>query len=208
MSTSTGTRILSLLLCLFLFGGATAAQAKTSKHAMHRAAPHYRAVPLPKPRLLIDMSNPRNCLARAVYVEARGEPLDGQLMVGYVIRYRTLLDSPGFGGRVICKAIYAKAQIDGIKGKAWAPGELNAWQVALAVAGEVMSGRFVPAGELRYATHYLRPEKSGVAGKCWFESTLKPIAWVGNHLFYREPLPYEKHALHPSFDCSQQVAKR
>ena len=194
MRISNGARIvLQLLLCIFLFGEVSTANAKT------------KLLPKPRPHF-VDMTNPVNCLARAVYVEARGESDYGQLMVAYVIRYRTLLDLPGTGGRTLCKAIYAKAQVNGVSGKTWAPDDMFAWGVALAMADEVLSGRFDPVGELHYATFYLRPEKSSLRGKCWFENKLRPIAWVGNHLFYRQPLSYEQPR--PSYDCYTNIAKR
>ncbi len=207
MSMCKGARImLQLLLSMFLLSGASTAYAKAAPKAKAKHRPTI-AVPLPKPRPhFVDMTVPLNCLARAVYVEARGEQDEGQLMVAYVIYYRTLLDLPGTGGRELCKAIYTKAQIDGIKGAVWAPDDERAWDVALAAADEVLYRGYDPGGELHYATHYLRAEQSGAKGKAWFDAKVKPIGCVGKHLFSRLPLPYETPS--PSYACATQFANR
>ncbi len=158
-------------------------------------------IPLPRPRpLIVTFDSFRNCLAAIVYTESRGESKSGQLQVGFVARQRALLNLPGFGGPTMCGVALAPGQFDGIKGTAFVPGDKVAWAGSLNVVDEIVEERFVPQGEMRYATHYLVLETSSLGGRCWFERNLKPIDWLDKHLFYREPLHYETPR--PSIDCA------
>lgn len=163
-------------------------------------------VPMPRPRpLVVTLDSPMKCLAGVVYTEARSESDEGQLMVAFVAYMRALLDLPGTGGPTICGVAFAERQFDGVKARTFVAHEPAAWNRALLVAYVVVTKRFVPKGEIRYATHYLVPEKSGEAGRCWFERTLVPIAFVGAHRFYRMPLHYEKPQ--PSKQCAPNAAR-
>jgi spore germination cell wall hydrolase CwlJ-like protein len=140
-----------------------------------------------------------------VYTEARGESDEGQHTVAYVAYMRALLDLPGYGGPTPCGVALANKQFDGIRGTAFVPKEPLAWQKALIVAHMVLTKRFVPEGELRFATYYLAPKDASKTGWCWFKRNLIPIGWVGQHLFYREPLRYERGML--ATHCPEYAAR-
>lgn len=154
------------------------------------------------------------CLARVIYVEARGESNEGQKLVAYVAMLRAKRGLKSEGGSTICGVINKKSvrtvtvdtgkklvtrtvvrrQFSGIKG-ASEHKEMRAWVKAWANALDVLEGRFVPDGDLRYATHYIEPTSASAEGRCWFKRNLIAINWEGNHLFYREPTQKEKEIL-------------
>lgn len=172
------------------------------------------------------------CLARVIYVEARGESNEGQKLVAYVAMLRAKRGLKAEGGATICGVINKKSvrtvtvdtgkklvshtvvrrQFSGIKGNN-EPKDMRAWVKAWANALEVLEGRFVPEGDLRFATHYIEPTSASAEGRCWFKRNLIAINWEGNHLFYREPTQKEKEILKSvsaDAECSnkQLVASR
>lgn len=161
---------------------------------------------------------PHFCLAHVIYEEARGESDEGQLHVGFVTKIRSWHDRPDWGGKTICGVAghytvvngVKRAQYQGFKDlSTWVPRDQRAWKKAQHLAGVVLRGEFVPKGELRYATYYLSRETSSLKGRCWFDRDLIPIARIGAHFFYREPLPAEAAALKISAmpeDCPQKKA--
>lgn len=182
----------------------------------------HASVPLPKPRpIVVAEWSGELCLARVIYEEARGESWEGQLTVAFVTKMRARLDRPDWGGRTLCgvaghfRVVNGEKtrQYSGVKdlGK-WMPADKQAWARAIVAAQIVLRGEYVPPGELRYATYYLVPKDSGLKGRCWFDRELIPIAKVGRHLFYREPLPEEAATLRASVmppDCpSTALASR
>jgi len=126
----------------------------------------------PQPRTL---SREMNCLAGAIYFEARGESLDGQLAVGRVVIERA--KSHRFPGSY-CGVVLQRAQFSFVKGgrmPAVRKGSA-AWRRAVAMAQIAHNGSW----------------SSPVEGALFFHATrvspnwrLKRLARVDNHIFYR-----------------------
>ena len=123
------------------------------------------------------------CLTEAIYFEARGEPVKGQVAVAEVILNR--VDSPrypnsvcgvvnqGTGRLHACQFSYT---CDGIPETI---GERPAWARAGKIARALMDGaaRDLTAEATHYHANYVRP----------FWATVYPkVAQVGTHLFYRQ----------------------
>ncbi|WP_448585688.1 cell wall hydrolase [Thermaurantiacus sp.] len=114
------------------------------------------------------------CLARAVYWEAKGEPLEGQLAVAEVILNRV---ERGRFGPDICAVIRAPGQFSFVRGHTIpTPPEGRPWDEARAIAWIALAEAWAPIiGE---ATHFhARHVNPG-----W---RLKRVAAIGNHIFYR-----------------------
>jgi hypothetical protein len=126
-----------------------------------------------------------NCLALNVYFEARGEPLAGQYAVAEVTMNR--MASPYYPDTV-CAVVYQKSW-DSIRRRfvgAFSWTELSAhplpqgeeWRLAQTVAEEVYFGKRPPSvnGALFYHSIYIKPSWS---------VDKKPVARIGEHIFYR-----------------------
>lgn len=124
------------------------------------------------------------CLAQAIYYEARGEPLTGQLAVATVIMNRT--ESSRFpmsvcsvvqqgGGRHRCQFSYW------CDGRPELPTEADAWQLAKRVATLTLHDG-LRIGIVRHATHYYadyaRPRR-------WMKQ-MREVAKIGSHIFLEE----------------------
>lgn len=118
-------------------------------------------------------SESRQCLADVIYTEARGESLQGQVAVAEVVMNR--VGKSGYAGSV-CGVARQKGQ--------FAPrprvSEAGAYQVALSVADDVLSGRApkVTGG----ATHFHTPAVSPSWSK-----RFKRTGRIGSHIFYMAP---------------------
>jgi hypothetical protein len=128
----------------------------------------------------------KNCLATAIYFEARGETQLGQKAVAEVILARTRA-----AGRpkTICGVVYQGARngsgycqfsfaCDGISDKV---RDRGAWSRALRIASNTMrtGGRVnaVVGNATYYHANYVNPR--------WAASMIK-VATIGTHVFYRE----------------------
>src|SRR3954453_6205975 len=116
------------------------------------------------------------CLAGAVYFEAKGEPLKGQLGVARVILNRT---RSGRFPTTACGVVKQRGQFSFVRGgrfPAIARGSA-AWRTALAVARAARDGRVEsPAGKaLFFHARSVSPGWRGVTR----------VAAIGNHVFYR-----------------------
>jgi spore germination cell wall hydrolase CwlJ-like protein len=114
------------------------------------------------------------CLARSVYWEAKGEPLEGQLAIAQVILNRV---ERGRFGTDVCSVVKARGQFSFVKGGTIpAPVHAGAWATAQAVALIALLEAWEPVvGE---ATHFhARRFNPG-----W---RMQRVAQVGNHIFYR-----------------------
>lgn len=120
--------------------------------------------------------NPRDvaCLARNIYHEARGEPVEGQIAVAQVTvnRVRT-----GDFGNSICKVVYAPRQFSWTLDKNKRVKNDKAWDTSVAIANEVLNGRaHLPNfNALYFHTKQVRP--SWKRGK-------RIVTTIGNHIFY------------------------
>jgi N-acetylmuramoyl-L-alanine amidase len=143
------------------------------------------AVPPPAPHGLADLvagpaarasdSADQACLATAVYFEAKGEPLKGQLGVAHVILNRT---KSGRFPRSVCGVVRQPGQFSFVHG-----GHLPAvshggaqWKTALAIAALALSGD-APAPAPKALFFHARSVSPG-----WH---LTRVAAIGNHVFYR-----------------------
>lgn len=121
------------------------------------------------------MSSELRCLAGAIYFEARGETLEGQLAVGRVVINRA---RSGRFPASLCGVVYQPSQFSFVRGRSMpAVREGSAdWQEAVAVAQIAQDGSW----------------KSQVKGALFFHATrvspnwrLTRLARVDNHVFYR-----------------------
>ena len=128
----------------------------------------------------------KNCLATAIYFEARGESQLGQKAVAEVVLARTRAhDRP----KSICGVVYEGAHsgggcqfsfaCDGVSDKI---ADRGAWSRAQRIASNTMrtGGRVnsVVGNATYYHADYVSPR--------WASSMIK-VAQIGTHIFYREP---------------------
>ena len=125
-----------------------------------------------------------NCLAEAVYFEARGEPETGQRAVAQVVLNRA---ASGVYPRSICGVVYQNENRRNAcqfsfacDGKPEVKTEKGAWRKAQAVAREVASGE-IDTPVLRTATHY----HASYVQPVW-ASKMTRLSKIGLHVFYRE----------------------
>jgi spore germination cell wall hydrolase CwlJ-like protein len=136
---------------------------------------------LPAPSVLA--SSERECLATAIYFEARGEPLSGQVAVAQVVLNRV------HSGRYpdsICGVVYQNDQrrnacqfsfaCDGI---ADAASEEQAWERAKKVSDEVVAGQ-AQLKTVAAATHY----HATYVAPYWAPS-MQRLTRIGAHVFYK-----------------------
>lgn len=121
------------------------------------------------------LSKDMRCLASAIYFEARGEPLQGQLAVGRVIVNRSTSDRFPTS---YCGVVYQRSQFSFVRGGAMPPIKTGsrAWRNAQAIARIADEGLW----------------DSPVKGALYFHATsVKPgwrltrLARVSSHIFYR-----------------------
>lgn len=120
------------------------------------------------------MGEDLSCMAGAIYFEAKGEPLAGQLAVGEVIRNRA---RSGRFPKSVCSVVMQPGQFSFVRGgRMPAIARNRAYQTAVAVAR-------VAIGEMW---------ESPAAGAMYFHARRVAPAWghaavatIGNHIFYR-----------------------
>jgi len=118
-----------------------------------------------------------NCLATAVYFEARGESLEGQLAVAHVVMNRA---SSGRYRSDWCGVVKQPAQFSFVRHGEFPSVDINssAWQKAEAIA-ELAAANIVPSisnDVLWYHADYVAPS--------WRRS-LQEVQQIGAHIFYR-----------------------
>ena len=129
----------------------------------------------------------RDCLAQAIYHEARGESEVGQLAVANVIVNRA---RSGKFPSTLCGVIYQNADKGyhrcqftfACDGRTDAPGERRAWARSAALAEDVYAEfalgeavGAVPGSALYYHTTNVRPN---------WANTYSAVAQIGSHIFY------------------------
>jgi spore germination cell wall hydrolase CwlJ-like protein len=125
----------------------------------------------------------RRCLATAIYFEARGEPVRGQVAVGQVILNR--VRSPLFP-ETICGVVYQGQLQKGCQfsftcdGKTDIPRQSPEWDLAQDLAKQITAGElWLP--EVGYSTYYHANYVSpGWAG------AMNKIDKIGRHIFYKK----------------------
>jgi spore germination cell wall hydrolase CwlJ-like protein len=117
------------------------------------------------------------CMAQAVYHEARGEPVEGQIAVAYVVLNR--MRNPVWPATA-CEVVYEPAQFTDIE-KTIPNMKSDAWVQAVEIAALSYIG-FIdnPIGD---AFYYYNPKKVKHPKHC---KKSKKIGKIGNHVFYTE----------------------
>jgi N-acetylmuramoyl-L-alanine amidase len=115
-----------------------------------------------------------DCLAKAVYFESKGEPLDGQLAVAEVILNRA--KSGRFAG-TLCGVVKQPSQFSFVRGGGFPPVVNQAmWRKAVGVAQVAMNGLWESSAPNALYFHAKRVSPN------WGKQR---VASVGNHIFYR-----------------------
>lgn len=122
-----------------------------------------------------DLSSDMRCLAGAIYFEARGETLEGQLAVGNVILNRA--ESGRFPSSY-CGVVYQPSQFSFIRGRSMPAIRENSrdWRDAVAIAQIVEDGSWNSPAKGALFFHAARVSPG------WH---LTRLARVDNHVFYR-----------------------
>ena len=113
----------------------------------------------------------RDCLARAVYFEARGEPLEGQLAVAQVILNRV---ASGRYASTVCGVIGQRGQFSFDRSRV--PAEGRDWRTAKAIAAIAATARWDVVAPKALSFHATRVSTGWTQAK---------ISTIGNHIFYR-----------------------
>lgn len=113
----------------------------------------------------------RDCLARAVYFEARGEPLEGQLAVAQVILYRL---ASGRHGDSVCGVVAQPGQFTYDHRRT--PAASRDWQTAKAIAAIAATAAWDVIAPRATAFHAVRINAV---------SSGRRVGTIGNHVFYR-----------------------
>jgi hypothetical protein len=131
------------------------------------------------------LAKAEDCLARAIYFEARGETVRGQIGVAQVIMNRVF--SRYYPGKV-CGVIYQNAHRRNAcqfsfacDGKREVINDQRAWSLAQHIARLTLDGRIWDS-EIAKATHY----HAAWVNPRW-ASTMRKLARLGVHIFYRPP---------------------
>jgi len=128
----------------------------------------------------VDHARDTECLAQAVYYEARGESASGQAAVAQVVLNR--VRHPAFP-KTICGVVFQRAGDDcqftfACDGAMRQPLDQASWRRAMGVADRALSGAVM--AEVGAATHFQAARAtSGWAG------SLAKVAQIGEHIFYR-----------------------
>ena len=111
------------------------------------------------------------CLASNIYFEARGEPVDGQILVAEVTLNR---------GGDICETVFADSQFSWTTKKNLSIGEPEAFYQAYVLASEMIDSGCILCSE---ATFY----HTKAVDPYWAEHMVL-LGSYGNHIFYKENL--------------------
>jgi len=143
-------------------------------------------VAVQKPRSLQDMvasyvdfgnaDEEQLCLAKAVYFEARGESLEGQLAVAQVVLNRV---ASGVFPGTVCGVVTQRAQFSFIRGGKFPPVRTGdaCWHKALAIADIARKklANEISSDVLWYHASYVAPS---------WGRRLTRVAQIGAHIFY------------------------
>lgn len=127
---------------------------------------------------LVSMSQPKSediaCLAKNIYMEARGEPIEGQIAVAQVTINR--LNNGNFGSS-ICKVVYARKQFSWTLNSSRKVKNNKEWQGSIAIATAVLKGsvRLPIFNALYFHTRQIKP---------YWARTRTQVGIISNHIFY------------------------
>lgn len=124
----------------------------------------------------------RTCLATTIYLEARGEPLIGQLAVAEVALRRR--DNGGWGNS-LCSVLSARHQFAlTTTSKNFVIKDVDSWRRDWLIAGMAMLAWHLPAdwrpSVVPHADHFFASDTPAPA---W--AIGPPLAVIGDHSFYR-----------------------
>lgn len=111
------------------------------------------------------------CLASNIYFEARGEPIDGQILVGEVTLNR---------GGDICETVFEDGEFSWTSEEGLYIDDTEAFVDAFIVASDLIANGCVLCSE---ATYYHTK-----AVKPYWAKHMKKLGSYGNHTFYKENL--------------------
>ena len=116
------------------------------------------------------------CLALVIYVEARGEPVDGQYLVADVVINRV---NAGRWPDNVCDVVFDPKQFSGIHNNLdlYSIFSDPAWNTSVDVANEALHGDLLGSD----ATHFHTTNSSP-----YWSNHLTLLGQYGNHIFYRE----------------------
>lgn len=130
-----------------------------------------------------NMQREAQCLAEAVYFEARGEAEAGQAAVAQVVLNRV---KSGLYPSSVCGVVYQNrhrfkaCQFSfACEGRSLRITDQHSWRTAVRVADQVMAGTMYNAevgGSTHYHANYVRP---------FWASRLKKMDVIGRHIFYK-----------------------
>ncbi len=120
-------------------------------------------------------SREQNCLAGAIYFEAKGEPLDGQLAVARVILNRA---QSGRFASTTCGVVFQRGQFSFVRGGSMPaiPRNSSHWQTAVAIAKIAQANLWESTTEDALYFHARR------VAPAW---RMSRVGAIGNHVFYR-----------------------
>lgn len=116
------------------------------------------------------------CLALVIYVEARGEPVDGQYMVADVVINRAIAER---WPDDVCGVVFDHKQFSGINNKL----DLKVifsdpdWKKSVVVASEALEGNTLGSSATHFHTTNSNP---------YWSNHLTLLGQYGNHVFYVE----------------------
>ncbi len=146
----------------------------------------HAAVPSPAETALVSLLKERNCLADALYYEARGEGEAGQKAVAEVIFHRM---QNRYYPSTICGVVFQGSNLrKGCQFSFTCSGEMNArkspvaWARAKRLAANILTGAVALGDMTDDATSYHAVSVDPV----WAGHLLKTVQ-IGNHIFYRVP---------------------
>jgi spore germination cell wall hydrolase CwlJ-like protein len=118
-----------------------------------------------------------NCMAEAIYYEARNQSEAGQKAVGHVIMNRTKDDDYP---KTVCAVVHQKinqiCQFSYFCERHYGAFDTNAWNTALVISKIVISGeKDFTHGALFYHANYVKPR--------WRKNVTR-LASIGDHIFY------------------------
>lgn len=114
------------------------------------------------------------CLAKNIYHEARGEPLEGQLAVAQVTLNRV---KSGEFHNTVCGVVYADKQFSWTDEPLKSIQDMKAWQSSLKIADAILARKITVSN---FKALYFHSKKVRPA---WAHKK-QLVAKIGNHVFY------------------------
>lgn len=179
--TSRQDRVLLSALAVVLAMVSAVFGAAMTYHPEPRAVAAANAVVLPNVQEM--MLREHRCLSEALYYEARGEGVRGELAVAEVVFHRMVSGSYGHSicavvyegsGRKVCQFSFT------CSGDLSRPREASAWNEAEQLAAQILTGEVRLANSTGGATSY-----HATSVKPYWAPTLARTARIGKHIFYR-----------------------